>query len=216
MILKLSLNLIEFNWILLDSIDLFWILLKLMEWCCTFLLHVGLLVFSIASYPALRYPDRTASFSLGKEDQNILILCFIVQIMQIIINYPTSVLETAKVEKFGPKSLEDKCLKQLSHKITSNLGIDYMKKSEELTSTVTPLSSDNLSIIIQKKLLHFLRCSALFFSFYTDIPLPKVSLTPGKTQNLQAVYETLTSYLGLPTTFVALLKTPGVSEVIDR
>ena len=176
----------------------------------------GLLVFSIASYPALRYPDRTASFSLGKEDQNILILCFIVQIMQIIINYPTSVLETAKVEKFGPKSLEDKCLKQLSHKITSNLGIDYMKKSEELTSTVTPLSSDNLSIIIQKKLLHFLRCSALFFSFYTDIPLPKVSLTPGKTQNLQAVYETLTSYLGLPTTFVALLKTPGVSEVIDR
>ena len=176
----------------------------------------GLLVFCIASYPALRYPDRSATFSLGKEDKNILILCLIVQLLQIIINYPTSVLEQSKVEKFGPKSLEDKCLKQLSQKITTCLGMEYITKSQESTKTLKPSPSDNLSNIIQRKLLHFLRCSALFFSFYTDIPLPKVSLTPGKTQNLQAVYETLTSYLGLPTTFVALLKTPGVSEVIDR
>ena len=61
---------------------------------------------------------------------------------------------------------------------------------------------------MKQKLVHFLRCSALFFHAYTDVPLPDV--------DSDGVFVGLTNYLGLPNTLTALLKVPGTFDLIDR
>ena len=172
----------------------------------------GMLVFIIVSYPALTYPDRETNFALGREDHNILLLCFIAHIIQIMVNFPISQLEKAKMEKFGPIAEEDKCIKLFGHKISTTLGIEYFTNISEQKTTVDK-STNNLSVILKTKLLRFLRCSALFFHFYTDIPLPDNAV---KGNNPQFVYEALTTYLGLPTTITNLLQIPGVTEITDR
>ena len=174
----------------------------------------GLLVFCIVSYPALTYPDRDANFSIGKEDQNILVLCYVAHIVQILINYPISSLEQLPMEKFGLKAQDDKAIRQLTQKISSYLGVEYITKTQQISKKDENGSKDTISNILKKKSLRFLRCASLFFHFYTDIPLPEGK--PGKENSLETSYEALTSYLGLPNTFSKLIETPGVAEVIER
>ena len=175
----------------------------------------GLLVFCIASYPALTYPDREATFDLGKDDQSIVMLCFSAHLVQLMINYPISNLEQAKVDKFGPIAKEDSTIKKLTHNLTSSLGVEYITQTQQC-KTSRDVATDNISNIIKKGLLRFLRCSALFFHFCTDIPLPESSFKSETQENIQTVYATLTTYLGIPSTFAGLMQTPGFSELIER
>jgi E3 ubiquitin-protein ligase UBR2 len=117
------------------------------------------------------------------------------------------------MEKFGLKAQDDKAIRQLTQKISSYLGVEYITKTQQISKKDENGSKDSITNILKKKSLRFLRCASLFFHFYTDIPLPEGK--PGKENNLQTSYEALTSYLGLPNTFSKLIETPGVAEVIE-
>lgn len=65
---------------------------------------------------------------------------------------------------------------------------------------------------IKEKMIHFLRCAALFFHVYTDVPLPT-----GETgADVESLFVGLTNYLGLPNTIKEIVTVPGTSELIDR
>jgi len=65
---------------------------------------------------------------------------------------------------------------------------------------------------VKEKMIHFLRCAALFFHVYTDVPLPN----DADVKDVDDVFKGLMTFLGMPTTLSALLKVPGTTELIDR
>ena len=79
---------------------------------------------------------------------------------------------------------------------------------------VGPESSPSSSVFqVKIKMLHFLRCAALFFHVYTDVPLPS-GVVDG--DNIESLFVGLTAYLGLPSTLTEIVRVPGTRELIDR
>ena len=76
-------------------------------------------------------------------------------------------------------------------------------------SSSTTTNSTSLASLIKVKSLRFLRAAALFFHFYTDVPL---SLDG----HLGMTYGDLTAYLGLPDNLADFLRTPGMDGIIDN
>ena len=63
----------------------------------------------------------------------------------------------------------------------------------------------------------FLRCASLYVHFYTDVPLPQRLPTDqaDKPSTPDTVYETLCTYLALPTNLADLVASEGFSETVD-
>ena len=73
----------------------------------------------------------------------------------------------------------------------------------------------NLAAQVRYKLARFLRCAALFYHFYTDVPLPPEWAEEGEEARAPK-YEELCHYLGLPTNLRDFLMVLGVQDIIDR
>ena len=84
----------------------------------------------------------------------------------------------------------------------------------------------DLGAQVRRKLGRFLRCAALFYHFYTDVPLPPSMAPAGTGAGAGAgaaeaeaplpSHEQLCRYLGLPESLRDFLLVLGVQDILDR
>ena len=130
-------------------------------------------------------------------------LCFVQALAQIIIGFEALPKESAVDEESARgqqqqqlpscSEAEDKLLKRL------------WKQSCELTGRSPTDIPENFGQQVKYKVQRFLRCSALFFHFYSDIPLPKNACS----------FDDLCHYLGLNPDLSVMLKTKGLQEIME-
>jgi len=69
-----------------------------------------------------------------------------------------------------------------------------------------------IALELKKRMLHFMRCSALFLSLSTNLPVPSVEKVTGPDD----IFSCLSKYLGLPTTLDQLFEIKGVKSFISK
>lgn len=171
---------------------------------------VSFLIGLVTSYPSLMFPKSSMKMNFGENDLNVLHLCVVLHLVQIIAGYQgdddsdDEKMETEDGARstLWTKSDDDSSIKKLATRVAEVVGwsdVHFAKRSSP-------------ALLVKSKMLHFLRCAALFFHAYTDVPLPSGLIITGP----EDAFKALMSYLGLPTSLGALLKVPGTQDLIDR
>lgn len=150
------------------------------------LLHV--LIIMTASMPLL-FKDA----SVGSFDHHVMRFCAILHLIQIVAGLRS---QSEEIQGQDPNEAD-------VHKLAK-----WVSQVVGTADRVTPKAN-----LVQRAMIKFLRCSALFFHFVTNVPLPVLE---GDHLDDHTIYSVLSQYLSLPPTLSELINQPDNYEIMDR
>ena len=158
---------------------------------------INLLVILVTSFPTFK---KEAMF--GSNDHNILRLCALIALVQIVAGLKDVIGGDSPDASSEEEEVDEKEVLRFTKWISNYVGNSDKLPKESVARTV------------KAKMLRFLRCAALFFHYYTDVPLPRPAASDTEA-DLHSVYKTLSDYLSLPT-LGCLISHPFTFDFIDR
>lgn len=135
-------------------------------------------------------PIATCSLLLSLQDVFIVQLCFVAHILQVILGFSTVVTEEEVDSLADPPYSDAQAVERI------------WKQCHKPDEAPPP----KLASQIKAKSMRFLRCAAVFFHYYTDVPLPSQSPS----------FDNLCLYLGLKTGLRDSLMILGMQDIVER